>query len=160
MSKCLECGGAVADADCDTDEQRCPDCYAVWYIVTQPACEVVPYKIREATMEQLRRALLQLQGKPNSRSKVAAIEARLRKFKKERKCRVCGCTWDKACMTALGPCSWVEWDLCSACVHSELMADGWRPCTPQDLAKLKEEFKKNPPQDPEAQARIRIFLGE
>ncbi len=33
----------------------------------------------------------------------------------ERKCRVCGCTKDKACMTKDGPCHWVEEDLCSAC---------------------------------------------
>lgn len=32
-----------------------------------------------------------------------------------RKCRVCGCTDDKACHTEDGPCHWVEPDLCSAC---------------------------------------------
>lgn len=32
--------------------------------------------------------------------------------KKERACRVCGCTDEKACP---GGCSWVERDLCSAC---------------------------------------------
>jgi hypothetical protein len=36
-----------------------------------------------------------------------------------RKCRVCGCTNDKACITPEGPCSWVEWDLCSACADKE-----------------------------------------
>ncbi len=30
----------------------------------------------------------------------------------ESKCRVCGCTQDKACP---GGCSWVEHDLCSVC---------------------------------------------
>jgi PRTRC genetic system protein E len=37
----------------------------------------------------------------------------------ERKCRVCGCTQDncKQCIEKTGqPCSWVEYDLCSACV--------------------------------------------
>jgi hypothetical protein len=32
-----------------------------------------------------------------------------------RRCRVCGCTELNACLTADGPCWWVEWDLCSAC---------------------------------------------
>lgn len=32
-----------------------------------------------------------------------------------RKCRVCGCTWDHACE---GGCSWVEDDLCSKCCES------------------------------------------
>lgn len=31
-----------------------------------------------------------------------------------RKCRKCGCTWDRAC---IGGCSWVEKDLCSACAE-------------------------------------------
>lgn len=35
----------------------------------------------------------------------------------EDKCRVCGCTWNNACMTEQGPCWWVEDDLCSACVN-------------------------------------------
>lgn len=39
---------------------------------------------------------------------------------KHRKCRDCGCTDDRACMTATGPCHWVERDLCSNC------ADGAR----------------------------------
>lgn len=30
-------------------------------------------------------------------------------------CRVCGCTDSQACVTAEGPCRWVEADLCSAC---------------------------------------------
>lgn len=34
----------------------------------------------------------------------------------ERKCRVCGCTWDNACP---GGCYWVEEDLCSRCVGKE-----------------------------------------
>lgn len=31
----------------------------------------------------------------------------------KRVCRVCGCTWNHAC---LGGCYWVEKDLCSSCV--------------------------------------------
>ena len=34
----------------------------------------------------------------------------------ERVCRICGCTEDNACE---GGCSWVEEDLCSACVDAE-----------------------------------------
>ena len=34
----------------------------------------------------------------------------------ERKCRVCGCTWNNACP---GGCYWVEWDLCSGCAGNE-----------------------------------------
>lgn len=32
------------------------------------------------------------------------------------RCRVCGCTDLEPCITDEGPCSWVEKDLCSACV--------------------------------------------
>lgn len=32
-----------------------------------------------------------------------------------RTCRECGCTDNSACMTAEGPCRWIEADLCSAC---------------------------------------------
>jgi len=35
---------------------------------------------------------------------------------KNKKCRICGCDDDHACMTENGPCYWVEADLCSACV--------------------------------------------
>lgn len=38
----------------------------------------------------------------------------------ERKCRVCGCTNSdcRQCIEKTGsPCSWVEWDLCSACAE-------------------------------------------
>jgi len=33
-----------------------------------------------------------------------------------RKCRICGCTDNRACMSSRGPCYWVEPDLCSGCV--------------------------------------------
>jgi hypothetical protein len=39
-----------------------------------------------------------------------------------RACRVCGCTHDDACWhDQLGPCSWVEADLCS---HCQMIAAG------------------------------------
>lgn len=31
----------------------------------------------------------------------------------DRRCRVCGCTEERACR---GGCCWMGWDLCSACV--------------------------------------------
>jgi hypothetical protein len=31
------------------------------------------------------------------------------------RCRVCGCSWDKAC--APDGCHWIEQDLCSCCNH-------------------------------------------
>ena len=31
-------------------------------------------------------------------------------------CRVCGCTQHRACDDGYGPCSWVQADLCSACL--------------------------------------------
>jgi len=41
-----------------------------------------------------------------------------------RRCRVCGCTEDNACMTPDGPCCWAEEDLCSSCAaEMELIGD-------------------------------------
>lgn len=34
---------------------------------------------------------------------------------KPRACRVCGCTWNNACVDRRGACWWVEADLCSHC---------------------------------------------
>lgn len=31
------------------------------------------------------------------------------------RCRVCGCTDERACVTVEGPCRWIAPDLCSAC---------------------------------------------
>ena len=42
----------------------------------------------------------------------------------KRRCRVCGCTDDHACP---GGCSWVEEDLCSACVGKDPEAKGALP---------------------------------
>ncbi|MDO8837992.1 MAG: hypothetical protein Q7V31_03625 [Parvibaculum sp.] len=36
-----------------------------------------------------------------------------------RRCRVCGCTQNNACMTDEGPCYWIEKDLCSGCLDRE-----------------------------------------
>lgn len=46
----------------------------------------------------------------------AMWESRGTENQRERTCMVCGCTQDRACP---GGCSWVEWDLCSACVDKE-----------------------------------------
>lgn len=35
----------------------------------------------------------------------------------EKRCRVCGCTWNNACP---GGCYWVEEDLCSQCADAAL----------------------------------------
>ncbi len=35
----------------------------------------------------------------------------------EHKCRICGCDDEHACETLVGPCHWVEPDLCSACAR-------------------------------------------
>lgn len=43
------------------------------------------------------------------------IRHQLRQRAAMRACRVCGCTDDRACITALGPCHWIGADLCSAC---------------------------------------------
>jgi len=37
----------------------------------------------------------------------------------EWKCRRCGCTEFDPCFTDDGPCSWIEENLCSACVTTE-----------------------------------------
>ncbi len=33
----------------------------------------------------------------------------------ERKCRICGCTWNSPCESG---CYWVEYDLCSKCAEA------------------------------------------
>ena len=43
-----------------------------------------------------------------------------------RKCRVCGCTQEKACLVKGSPCHWVEWDLCSACDPTSIDYDRQR----------------------------------
>lgn len=49
-----------------------------------------------------------------------------------RRCRVCGCTDDRACP---GGCWWVSWDLCSSCRD-----DAYRDSTPVDLGPRPEGF--------------------
>lgn len=47
-----------------------------------------------------------------------------------RACRECGCTTEDACVDpVLGPCRWVEWDLCSSCAFEIL--DDPRPREPR-----------------------------
>lgn len=36
-----------------------------------------------------------------------------------RQCRICGCTWENPCITSEGACSWLDWNLCSACQEKE-----------------------------------------
>lgn len=38
----------------------------------------------------------------------------------ERRCRICGCSENRACATSAGPCHWVEEDLCSGCTELDL----------------------------------------
>lgn len=58
----------------------------------------------------------------------------------KRKCRVCNCTQDRACITLSGPCSWVAPDLCSACAERILKS---RPgeIIPEDLLYLYNPSK-------------------
>lgn len=57
------------------------------------------------------------------------------------KCRVCGCTWNNACVTDGEPCYWVEPNLCSACVtHRSLRK---RPLLSKvDYAQRKEDHNE------------------
>lgn len=42
----------------------------------------------------------------------------------EMKCKVCGCTWNNACIDGrYGTCYWVENSLCSACATPEQLED-------------------------------------
>jgi len=44
-----------------------------------------------------------------------------------RRCRKCGCTDERACITREGPCYWVAADLCSACDRPLLYGPGGEP---------------------------------
>lgn len=65
-----------------------------------------------------------------------------------KKCRVCGCTENRACVTVAGPCSWVAEDpphpagpLCSACVADDVGVVGKNEAAlvlrPEDLRALQ-----------------------
>lgn len=48
----------------------------------------------------------------------------------ERTCRICGCTEGRACLTAAGPCHWIEPSLCSAAgcaVHARAITEADAP---------------------------------
>lgn len=45
----------------------------------------------------------------------------------ERKCHICGCVDDRACVTSLGPCHWIAWDLCSGCALTAFYRIIFRP---------------------------------
>jgi len=42
------------------------------------------------------------------------------------RCKVCGCTHRRACVTASGPCYWVERELCSGCAGMWYQKHGMR----------------------------------
>lgn len=62
----------------------------------------------DSFLDQLAKAL-----EAGSNELTAEVLRGWRSLDHERTCRVCGCTDDNACTP---PCSWVEADLCSACV--------------------------------------------
>jgi hypothetical protein len=39
----------------------------------------------------------------------------MKKSQRIRRCKVCRCTDDRACLTEAGPCSWVSARVCSGC---------------------------------------------
>jgi hypothetical protein len=50
---------------------------------------------------------------PHGKLKIQRAYTAVRDFiETRRKCRICGCTWERGCIP---PCTWVEWDLCSSC---------------------------------------------
>jgi len=58
------------------------------------------------------------------------------------KCRVCGCTNEKACMTRDGPCYWINDDLCSACALPSVilfMADTFHSFSEQNVIDMYSE---------------------
>jgi len=67
--------------------------------------------IARVSRVDVKRSEIDVRVEPNMRT----IEEIVRP-KEEQKCRVCGCTWEKACP---GGCYWVEYDLCSKCVEME-----------------------------------------
>jgi hypothetical protein len=85
-----------------------------------------------------------LVAKPASKRK-AAIEAHLHVATDRRgfvKCRVCGCTEDRACDP---PCSWVdgEADLCTTCGETLLQMRAWfEDCWKPSWRNLMKEAKR------------------
>lgn len=45
------------------------------------------------------------------------MSKKMMRARKNARCKLCGCTDDRACMTPNGPCHWVKKDLCSACAR-------------------------------------------
>ena len=52
----------------------------------------------------------------------------------DQKCRVCGCTDDRACVTEFGPCHWIAKDLCSACSPLKPVMDAIEKDLPPEAA--------------------------
>ena len=78
------------------------------------------------TTEAMARAVARTcQPEPVQRWELALPEAREEAEEEDddadanRRCRICGCTEHRPCP---GNCTWVEWDLCSACVGAEKQA--------------------------------------
>lgn len=62
-------------------------------------------------MNNKMREMAEAEGRVNG-----GVNAGQMPYPTERKCRVCGCTEDNACVKGLhGACYWVEADLCSEC---------------------------------------------
>ncbi len=71
------------------------------------------------------------------------VRHRIHETRKERKCRVCGCTDKRACQGPDGPCSWAEQDLCDYCSPLVQALAGWfllhfgdKPPAPQLVERL------------------------
>jgi len=63
--------------------------------------------------------------------------------KKERTCKKCGCTEERACRTKDGPCYWVADDLCSECLVHEDEVGSWAPAADGDKIHIVKLLKEN-----------------
>ena len=95
------------------------------YVITRPI-EGVSINGREYLLDENDR-VIQFDSKDEARtylhdhniSDQDMDDAMIEIIEDEQRCRVCGCTWNNACVTENGPCHWVEEVLCSACVGKE-----------------------------------------
>lgn len=62
------------------------------------------------------------------------------KVEKQR-CKVCGCTDEQAC---IGGCSWVKWNLCSACADATPTGYKAKPLHLYDVYRCKTPMAKHP----------------
>lgn len=76
---------------------------------------------------------------------------------KKQRCRVCGCTADRACVDDDGPCWWVERDLCSACATPAQIAVA---ALDQAVLRAGEVLEQAPPRHhAEIRAAMRRFAA-